>query len=126
MEQQVAMGGVGNESESSSESSSEIVPVNQQAPVVEASFVQESKSAEKIDLLTSLEQRWDALAGMIRDLRSENAALREELREKETQIERGEQDAAQLREQLDGLAEEKKRTIARIEGLLARFDDIGQ
>ncbi len=111
------MGGFGSGVQSTSTTALD----DRSAPVAEP-----SEPAENPDPLTSLEQRWDALAGMIRNLRSENGALREQLKEREERITRNDEETARLKEQLDGLTEEKKKTIARIEGLLARFDDIGQ
>ena len=75
------------------------------------------------DLLTALERRWDAMAGLIRDLRDETGMLRNQLQERDQQATRRDAEAVVLKEQLSQLDEEKKRTILRLEGMLAKFDD---
>lgn len=93
--------------------SSEMTPVGQEA-------------AAETDLLTALERRWESMSAAIRDLRNANTALREQLRERDEQAARGDQETVRLREQVGELLEEKRRTISRVEGLLARFDESGQ
>lgn len=85
------------------------------------------------DPLSRLEQRWEKLAKSVRDLRSENAALWEQLQGREDQIGRIEQELAQKTAELAdkaaeiaALNEEQGRTNARIDELIARFDEIGQ
>ena len=78
------------------------------------------------DPLAALERQWDRLAKSIRDLRDENAVLLEQSQEQEEQIARMEQEAVARTKELAELDEEKKRTIVRIESLLARFGELEQ
>ncbi|MBF0438645.1 MAG: hypothetical protein HQL93_05930 [Magnetococcales bacterium] len=64
-----------------------------------------------------LERRWDELAGIIR-------SLRERVAKQETQISEMETQLLEQQERQDGLEKEKAAVIARIEGLLARFEDV--
>ncbi|MBF0462502.1 MAG: cell division protein ZapB [Magnetococcales bacterium] len=77
------------------------------------------------DPLTELEDRWEKLAKSVRDLRSENAALWEQLQGREDSVGRVERELAAKTAELAALHEEKRRMDGRIGGLLARFDEIG-
>lgn len=76
------------------------------------------------ELLVALEERWDAMAQTIRTLRAENQSLKEQLKDREDQIDRMRDDAEQAQSRLDGLQSEKSRVIEKVESLLARFDDM--
>ncbi|MEO5341315.1 MAG: cell division protein ZapB [Magnetococcus sp. MYC-9] len=83
-------------------------------------------STARPDPLTELEQRWEKLAKGIQDLRAENAALWEQVQEREGQVTRLEQELTARTAAFSALQEEQQRTEQRIGGLLARFDEIGQ
>ena len=93
--------------------------------VSEVAYSHESDAARQ-DPLTELEQRWDRLVQTIHDLREENALLQSQLQEQNGKMVHIEQAFAAKAGEVTALSEEKRRTIARVEGLLARFDDLGQ
>ena len=76
------------------------------------------------DPLAALESQWDRMARMIRDLREENKLLLEQVQEQGQRITHLEQEVKAQAEEMVVLSEEKRKTVLRIEGLLARFDDL--
>ena len=103
--------------------------MNEYSPAGNPAFTgthSESGVAERLDPLAELEQRWDSLAKSVRDLRSENAALWEQLQGREDHVSRMEQELTAKTAEIAAMHEEKRRTEGRIGGLLARFDEIGQ
>lgn len=68
--------------------------------------------------LTVLERRWEAMTGVARE-------LREQIANQERQIADLEAQALQFQDRQASLEQEKATVIARIEGLLARFDELG-
>lgn len=68
--------------------------------------------------LAVLERRWDDMAGTIRDLREQLAHARKQISDLETQ-------SLEQQEQIDALEKEKAGVIARIEGLVARYEESG-
>ena len=102
----------------------EVVQVDDgQGSGVEHSY---ASGATQQDPLTALEQRWERLVQTIHDLREENAVLQSQLQEQNGKMVHIEQALTAKAEEVTALSEEKRRTIARVEGLLARFDDLGQ
>lgn len=77
------------------------------------------------DPLSALESQWDRLAQTIQGLRRENARLLEQVQEQGQRIVHLEQEVTDQAEAMVVLSEEKRKTVLRIEGLLARFDDLG-
>ena len=84
------------------------------------------------DILARLEGSWNALSGTIRELRGENQTYQEMLQERDSQVEDLGKQIEQLHEkmaaqqqQMASLEKDKQDTIGRIEGLLAKFDDLG-
>ncbi|MBF0623256.1 MAG: cell division protein ZapB [Magnetococcales bacterium] len=75
------------------------------------------------DPLAQLEQRWEALAGTIQSLRSENAELREQLLQRDQRTATQDGELTRLGRQVEELQQEKARIVERIEGLLARFNE---
>ncbi|MBF0295867.1 MAG: cell division protein ZapB [Magnetococcales bacterium] len=67
--------------------------------------------------LTALERRWDGMAEKMRTLREQVASQRQTISELETQV-------LQQQERIESLEQEKKAVIARIEGLLSRFEEM--
>ncbi|MBF0116047.1 MAG: cell division protein ZapB [Magnetococcales bacterium] len=77
------------------------------------------------DPLAELELRWERLARTLHDLRTENNALRGELQAHENHLEQVERELADRMEEIAQLHEEKNGVEARINGLLARYEEIG-
>lgn len=67
--------------------------------------------------LTALERRWDGMAERMRGMREQVTAQGQSVAELETQV-------LQQQERIDSLEQEKKAVIARIEGLLSRFEEM--
>lgn len=76
------------------------------------------------ELLGALEERWHTMVRIITDLRQRNQSLRGQLQEREDRIARMTEESAKIDREVEALREEKKRTIATIEGLLAHFDEL--
>lgn len=68
--------------------------------------------------LTVLERRWDAMTSTLRELKERVAG-------QEGQIADLEQQLARQQENQEVLEREKAEVIARIEGLLTRFEELG-
>jgi len=103
-------------------------PMDQQAVDKDSTDAESDRTAvpDASDPLSVLERRWEAMAGKIRDLRNENGNLKEQMAERDERIARLDAESTRLNERLAVMNEEKKRTISRIENLLAHFDDLGQ
>ena len=96
-----------------------------QTPVSASSQGGQGGVAVPADSLAELEHRWERLVDIVRDLREGNATLAEQLKEREGRIVRMEQAIVAKSAEVLTLTEERQRTVARIENLLARFDDLG-
>ncbi len=68
--------------------------------------------------MTVLERRWEEVSTTVRDLREQIASKDEQIADLETQL----QQQTEIQESLN---REKAEIIARIEGLLARFEELG-
>lgn len=93
----------------------------------------EVEAKEQLDILSTLEQRWEDLAGVIKRLQSENGELQEQLTQRGESVSRLEASMAisseqvtELTKQVAVLREEKRLIVLRIESLLARFEDLRQ
>ncbi|MEO5333277.1 MAG: cell division protein ZapB [Magnetococcus sp. YQC-5] len=64
-----------------------------------------------------LEQRWNDMAGTIRNLREQIANHKQTISEHETQI-------LQQQEQIEQLTKEKAWVVSRIEGLVDRYEEV--
>ncbi len=76
------------------------------------------------DLLATLEQRWRMMADTIRRLRTENSDFQYRLQDRDARIQQIEEDVVQLRQLVQDLQNERARTIARIEALLASSNEL--
>ena len=85
----------------------------------------EATAANRPDPLAELELRWERLARILHDLRTENNALRGELQAHENHLEQMERELADRMEEVALLHAEKNGVDARINSLLARYEEIG-
>lgn len=74
------------------------------------------------DLLSVLEGRVQALADKLQALRADNERLRADLQERDDRLAKLEGDMTHHRELVALMEQEKESTVARIEGLLQRFE----
>lgn len=81
---------------------------------------------QRPDPIAILEQQWQTMLDTIRRLRKENSDLFSQLQERTVQIQQVEYEMAQLKQQVAVLHQEKHQNAARIEDLLARFNELGQ
>lgn len=79
-----------------------------------------------VKLMDLLEARFQTLADALRHLQQENGDLRETNRVQGERITTLEGTCNDLEQQAEGLRDERKRTIDRLESLLTRFDELEQ
>ncbi|MBF0124115.1 MAG: cell division protein ZapB [Magnetococcales bacterium] len=77
------------------------------------------------DPIAALEQQWQAMVDAVRRLRKENGDLFAQLQDRTTRLQQAEYELAQVKQSLEGLQQEKSQVTARIEDMLARFNELG-
>ncbi|GAB0058199.1 hypothetical protein SIID45300_02544 [Candidatus Magnetaquicoccaceae bacterium FCR-1] len=73
--------------------------------------------------MSGLEQRWNDMARTIREQRDQIVAMNGQAEAQKEAIEDLESQVLMLQERTDALEAEKVRVIARIEGLLGRYEE---